>query len=68
MCVGRKRSLNDDEENTIMQTILKFSDRAVPVSHEHLADAVEMMVDSFPRERKEKQQFVTTGLDQAAWR
>ena len=54
---GRPRSLSDQEEETVLATLLYFADLGVPFRRASVIEAITLLVQSFPEERKQSLLF-----------
>lgn len=54
---GRKPELTGNEESTILQTVLSFSDRGIPMIPEQVAEAVELLIEHLPESRRQEIPF-----------
>ena len=50
--MGRPPVLTKEEERTVVQMVLKYADRGIPLTREHVRDAIQMLVHSLPEKRK----------------
>lgn len=54
---SRRFALSDEEENVILQSILRFADRGIPLSREHVRDAAHITIERLPAARRESLPF-----------
>lgn len=52
-----RRQLTDEEENIIVETVIKFCDAGHPLLRSDVADAVELFVSTLPEQRQKEIKF-----------
>lgn len=50
---GRPKALSNEEEGVLVELILRYADRGIPLKLKHVAEATTIMVDSMDIERRE---------------
>ena len=55
--IGTNRALSDDEEQTVLESLLYFADLGVPLTRSDVREAIAMLVSTFSEERKQSLPF-----------
>jgi len=54
---SKRFALTKEEEEVILNTILRFADRGIPLNRDHVREAVHITVETFPADRRAKLPF-----------
>jgi len=63
---SRKFALSEDEEKIILQLILRFADRGIPMTRQHVREAASIVIQTFSSERKSRLPF-TGDIPERKW-